>query len=453
MKASIDSYLIQDKFFHRMVETVTARDKNWVRWKSFSCQSIALPPVPPEIYMEAKAAGKKATTNKRLRPNPIGSLDLNFLAPADDKSGLERLKGASRYQLPPLQSFKNKIETDDLDLDFETDPEKKNDLLESKASKTWRALRIAATTKFVAFDKIENDDKIGAIFEDAVKAAEVSSGDGEGVPEPSRLPGDLRPLVLSIPPSAGGQPQTLVRKLMEDNAPLFVLVAQHTTREPSEVEPESEEYCFVTKEKFAMLRDGDAFVEFHEFEGHGYGISRQAVENISARNRIPIIVASSHVSYHPILYGVHHLTLSSQLYPYPEVAQQMKSNGFDARYVFIQPANMNLLDTMIRRNSEFEKLDFTEDEIQAKIARATHALKNVQSDELYTKVLSGDEQDVLYSELETYIFGENDKAVKVASTPEVAMINAAPEEPAPAKEVHTPMETDDDTSASPPKII
>src|ERR1700733_10049137 len=163
MKRSIAEYLKQGfegAFFYRVVETVLSRDKNWARWKIENCPSIARPAVSPEDYVGAKASAIKATTSKRIRPTPLGSLDLKFLSGGEDRSGLNRLKDPSRYQLPSIKSFKSKIELDDMDIDMARDEESKNIAIESKASKSWRALRIASTSKLVAFDKIERSDKI-----------------------------------------------------------------------------------------------------------------------------------------------------------------------------------------------------------------------------------------------------------------------------------------------------
>lgn len=186
MKKSIADYLkkgADGAFFYRMVETVLSRDKNWVRWKVENCPSIARPAVSPQDYVASKTSARKATTNKRLRPNPLGSLDLKFLAENDLQSGLERLKKPERYQIPTIKSFKNKIDLDDMDIDMARDEESKNVAIEAKASKCWRALRIASATKLAAFDKIEKSDSIDEIFKDDVKPEDLITPGDEDVLE------------------------------------------------------------------------------------------------------------------------------------------------------------------------------------------------------------------------------------------------------------------------------
>lgn len=124
MKRSIAEYLkqgVEGAFFYRVVETVLSRDKNWVRWKIENCPSITRPAVSPEEYVAAKASARKATTNKRLRPTPLGSLDLKFLSESDDRDVLEKLKDPARYRIPSIKSFKSKIELDDMDIDMARD--------------------------------------------------------------------------------------------------------------------------------------------------------------------------------------------------------------------------------------------------------------------------------------------------------------------------------------------
>jgi len=298
MKRSIAEYLKQGfegAFFYRMVETVLSRDKNWVRWKIENCPSIARPAVSPEDYVSAKASARKATSNKRLRPTPIGSLDLKFLTESDDRSGLGRLKDPSRYRIPSIKSFQSKIELDDMDIDMARDDESKNVAIESKASKSWRALRIASTTKLVAFDKIDRSDKIDEIFQDDVKVEElVNNGEEESAEsEEPIFPKDTRPIVISGPSGVGKG--ALITKLLGKHGKVFGKKLSHTTRPPRTGELHGRHYLFVNKEEYDILRDGDEFLEFVDFNGNAYGTRRKNVENIIAESKVPIMVMDSQV--------------------------------------------------------------------------------------------------------------------------------------------------------------
>ncbi|KHJ35405.1 putative guanylate kinase [Erysiphe necator] len=190
MKKFIADYLKQSQdgpFFFRMVETVLSRDKNWARWKIENCPSITRPSVAPQDFVEARLSARKVSTNKKLRPNPIDSFDFNFLVEKEGHRGLERLKDPLRFSVPLVSSFKPKIETDDLDLEMASSEEEKNLIIQSKASKSWRALRVASTTKLVAFDKIERSDKIDEIFREQIKSDEVNNAEDEVVEEENQI--------------------------------------------------------------------------------------------------------------------------------------------------------------------------------------------------------------------------------------------------------------------------
>jgi THO complex subunit 1 len=299
MKKSIAEYLkqgLEGAFFYRMVETVLSRDKNWVRWKIENCPSIARLAVTPEDYVAAKASARKATTNKRLRPNPLGSLDLKFLSQGDGESGLERLKNPTRYQLPSIKSFRSKIELDDMDIDMARDEESKNAVIESKASKSWRALRIASTTKLVAFDKIERSDKIDEIFQDDVKPEEpIINGEDETLDSDEPIfPKDRRPIVISGPSGVGKG--TLIKMLIDKHPKVLGKKASHTTRAPREGEVNGQHYFFVNREEFDVMRDGDEFLEFNNFNDNDYGTSQKVVEGIIAQGKVPVMEMDMHVS-------------------------------------------------------------------------------------------------------------------------------------------------------------
>jgi THO complex subunit 1 len=299
MKRSIADYLkqgLEGAFFYRMVETVLSRDKNWARWKIENCPSFARDSVTPQEYVQAKTSARQAATRKKLRGNNWAVLDLTFLSQGDSRKGLERLKDPSRYQLPSYKTFQSKIELDDMDIDMARDDEAKNAAVESKASKSWRALRIASGTKLVAFDKIERSDKIDDIFRDDVKPEEqVANGDEEAVDsEETILPKDRRPIVISGPSGVGKG--TLVTMLMEKHAKALGKKASHTTRQPREGEVHGQHYFFVSKDEYNVMRDGDQFIEYNNFNGNDYGTSQKVVEAIIASNKIPVMEMEMHVS-------------------------------------------------------------------------------------------------------------------------------------------------------------
>ena len=99
MKDRISDYMKKDKtgrIFFRMVDTVLSRDKNWVYWKMASCPTITRDPVHPQTYADAQSSAQRSTTSKRIRPNPMGSVPLDFLRQEDREDFLAGLKHPSR---------------------------------------------------------------------------------------------------------------------------------------------------------------------------------------------------------------------------------------------------------------------------------------------------------------------------------------------------------------------
>ncbi|KAK8170732.1 THO complex subunit 1 transcription elongation factor-domain-containing protein [Phyllosticta citribraziliensis] len=154
------------KFYYRMVDTVLSRDKNWVRWKMENCPPIIQPPISPPDFLGAKSGAQKACANKRLRATPMGSLDLSFLNDSATNSGVDSLKDPDRYTFPTAENLYNAAQEDNDKAEEAGEGEDAASALrEARASKTWRALRIASKDKLSMFDKIDDYKQLGALFQ------------------------------------------------------------------------------------------------------------------------------------------------------------------------------------------------------------------------------------------------------------------------------------------------
>ena len=99
MRTEITKYIqdgLEGKFYYRVVDTVLSRDKNWALWKADGCPLIARTPISADDFANAQNGAKRACANKRLRANPVGSLDLGFLSDGANADGLEKLKHPDR---------------------------------------------------------------------------------------------------------------------------------------------------------------------------------------------------------------------------------------------------------------------------------------------------------------------------------------------------------------------
>ncbi|KAK2014713.1 guanylate kinase [Colletotrichum eremochloae] len=372
----VDKYLkhgVDGPYFSRMVETVLARDKNWIRWKSENCPSIELPAVSPELFLEAKKVAQRSTTKKRLRAMPMGSLPLGFLEDDDDENAMQKLKVEERYSLPELDSFKRKIADDDFEIDMPTNNQTKAAAIESKASKSWRALRIASKSRLALFDKIDDPEKIDAVFEEPVDVDESEIAPGEAVNN-DHVPEDKRPIIVSGPPGAGKA--TLFSLLAERRPGAFTRVPRHTTRKPQEGEVDGKHFHFVEPQAFNMLRDGDALLEFTTIDKVDYGTSRKVAEAVAEGGKVPIMYMDS------------------------EAIQQVQDLGYSARCVLILPPTREILEERLKKA---EKGDGFVQEALAKAAPYFEADSKLKGG--FDLVLTNGELDTALNALEGYIYG------------------------------------------------
>ncbi|OLN81539.1 Uncharacterized protein P25A2.03 [Colletotrichum chlorophyti] len=415
-KTIVEKYLkhgVDGPYFSRVVETVLARDKNWIRWKSENCPSIELPAVSPETFLEAKKTAQRTTTKKRLRAMPMGSLPLGFLADGDGETALEKLKAKERYSLPELESFKRKIADDDFEIDMPTNNQTKAAAVESKASKSWRALRIASKSRLALFDKIDDPEKIDAVFEEPV---DVDEGDGpaEEAVNSANVPEDKSPIIIAGPPGVGKA--TLFGLLSERRPGAFVRVPRHTTGKPKAGEVEGRHFHFVKAQAFNMLRDGDALLEFTTVDGVDYGTSRKSLEAVVEGGKVPIAYMDS------------------------EAVQQVRELGYSARLVLVLPPNKEALEERLK-NAEW-----SDEAVQEALNKASPYFEaDSKLKEGFDLVLINEDVEATYKALEGHIYGTAQESKLLNGKPEgeamdetdATMVDApteVPQEPQESKE-------------------
>ncbi|KAI1467087.1 THO complex subunit 1 transcription elongation factor-domain-containing protein [Daldinia caldariorum] len=363
MQADSDGY-----FFHRVIESVISRDKNWVRWKVESCPPIKRDPLSAADFAEGKASAKRIATNKRLRPVPMGSLSLDFLKEEDSETAMEKLKDPAKWKLPDLSVFKEKIAADDLDLDFANSEKEKYEILEAKASKTWRALRIARKSKLSVLDKIEDWQKVDVIFQEQ---SESEKAEGETASS-DKMPEDRRTIILTGPGKVGKS--TLFSMLLEKNEGVFGRVVPHTTRAPKDGEVQGQDYQFVDAKEFNTILDGDYFIEFVDRDGVQYGTHRKAAEALEESGKVPVILLDL------------------------ERAQMAKENGYSARIIFIAPPSIEELEARLK------KAGVAEEDIQGMLKTAQEDIEHSKSGEIYDAIITNDNLEEAYKALEAFIY-------------------------------------------------
>jgi guanylate kinase len=87
---------------------------------------------------------------------------------------------------------------------------------------------------------------------------------------------------MSSPSGAGKT--TLARALLASDSNIVMSVSV-TTRPPREGEADGKDYFFISKERFAAMRDGGELLEWAEVFGNFYGTPKRAVELALAKGR------------------------------------------------------------------------------------------------------------------------------------------------------------------------
>lgn len=173
------------RFYDRMVETVLARDKNWVRWKVESCPSIVRDAVSTEQELEARRGAKQHTRPRKIPEKPMGAMDWSFLVETDG-GGLEALKDQSRFGAPSMDDLLRGIETDKLDMDFALNEAETARFTNMIGNKSWRVVREARVHKLAMLDGFEPGKDLRDVFKQPEKpesSEEVAAEDQDGAPK------------------------------------------------------------------------------------------------------------------------------------------------------------------------------------------------------------------------------------------------------------------------------
>ncbi|CAK7221053.1 hypothetical protein SCUCBS95973_004365 [Sporothrix curviconia] len=394
-------------YFLRMVDTILARDKNWVRWKIESCPSIERPAVSADEFLAAADSAERAFQPKRRRSTSgMGSFSLDFLDEEDPEEALAELRKPSHSRFSALDSFEREIADEDFEIEMPDSDASKQLAEERKASKTWRALRIVRQTNLSTFDKIDDDNNVQIIFkmgdgnnDDEEEALDGEDENGEGgsgnTADGDKLPENKQPLVLVGPDSEVAA--MVAKQLSEQNPGVFGIVGQHTTRPApaASSEPAAENapkcyYQYIETKAFDALLDGDEFVGFGETpSGFMYGSRRKQIDAVAAANKIPIVL----MNY--------------------ESVDAAKGNAFAARYVFVQPTSTEEALAPLLKATGVYKDDAT---LQAALAQAKVVIgKAAAEQDVFDKSIdiAADDVEGAATRLGSYVYGREDGEEKV----------------------------------------
>ena len=99
-----------------------------------------------------------------------------------------------------------------------------------------------------------------------------------------RSPIERRGLMLVLSSPSGAGKSTLARDLLAKDAAITMSVSV-TTRQPRDTEVDGKDYYFISKQKFAQMRDAGELLEWAEVFGNSYATPRGPVEAALAEGR------------------------------------------------------------------------------------------------------------------------------------------------------------------------
>ncbi|KAF4948954.1 hypothetical protein FGADI_9238 [Fusarium gaditjirri] len=183
---------------------------------------------------------------------------------------------------------------------------------------------------------------------------------------------DTRPIVVSGPSGVGKG--TLIQRLMGDHPSIFSLAVSHTTRKPRPGESEGVAYFFCSAIEFQAMIRQNGFLEHTCFSGNYYGTSKQAIARLRTEGLTPILDIEM------------------------EGVKTIQSSGLEARYVFVKPPSLEILENRLRSRG-------TEDEtsISKRLSQAQLELEFAGTG-AHDIIIVNDDLDKAYRQLEDFAF-------------------------------------------------
>jgi len=192
-------------------------------------------------------------------------------------------------------------------------------------------------------------------------------------PTESSLP---RPIVVSGPSGSGKS--TLLKRLFAAYPDRFGFSVSHTTRGPRDGEEEGVAYYFTSKENFAKLVAENAFIEHAQFGSNSYGTSVQAVKTVAEKGRTCILDIEME-----------------------GVKQVKKNSSLNARFLFLQPPSMEVLEQRLRGRATDK-----EEAILQRLSQAKNELEFAKTPGVHDQIIVNDDLEKAWREFEAFCVPE-----------------------------------------------
>ncbi|WPH01910.1 guanylate kinase [Acrodontium crateriforme] len=184
-----------------------------------------------------------------------------------------------------------------------------------------------------------------------------------------------RPIVVSGPSGSGKS--TLLGRLFKEYPDRFGFSVSHTTRAPRGTEQDGVEYYFTTKEAFTKLVEENGFVENAQFGSNFYGTSIQAVKNVAEKGKTCILDIEM------------------------EGAKQVKKTDLNARFLFLQPPSVEVLEQRLRGRATDK-----EEDIKLRLAQAVKEIEWSQTG-FHDQIIVNDDLEKAWAEFKAFCVPES----------------------------------------------
>ncbi|KAK3073714.1 guanylate kinase [Teratosphaeriaceae sp. CCFEE 6253] len=180
-----------------------------------------------------------------------------------------------------------------------------------------------------------------------------------------------RPIVVSSP--SGGGKSTMLKRLFDQYPNRFGFSVSHTTRSPRPGEEDGVAYNFVTKEAFGKLVDENGFIEHAQFGSNLYGTSVQAVKNVADKGQTCILDIEM------------------------EGVKQVKKTDLNARFLFLQPPSVEVLEQRLRGRGTDK-----EEAIQERLTQAKKEIEYAKTPGAHDKIIVNDDLEKAWQEFKAF---------------------------------------------------
>nr|POF16564.1 guanylate kinase [Quercus suber] len=180
-----------------------------------------------------------------------------------------------------------------------------------------------------------------------------------------------RPIVVSGPSGSGKS--TLLGRLFKEYPDRFGFSISHTTRAPRGQEQDGVEYNFVTREVFQKMIDEGGFIEHAQFGSNMYGTSVQAVKSVAEKGKNCILDIEM------------------------EGVKQVKKTDLNARFLFLQPPSVEILEQRLRGRGTDK-----EEAIKERLAQATNEIEFSKTPGVHDKIIINDDLEKAWQEFRDF---------------------------------------------------